>query len=295
MIEREGAWPQLPRPPNVKFYQVVDRAIGKWSVAIEGNDIERKQKAARKMYAALLVRALAYDGADVAVITYKSTKEWIIENCFVPRWLKLAHFGDVNGTNEFGSVRALFVIGRPLPQAEDVSRQAEALFGKYIVKRDYVKDKGHIPIERDAAGNTAVEVQTWRHPDRIAEKLRWQVCEASIIQAVGRARAGRRRPGEPLDIHLWTDVPVPELGTVIPVLWSEVSVGLDGVMLATEGVWLESLTDAELAYRGLVKVTTLKQERWRRGGGLDKSPPPPSSACATTGADKALPPAAPSS
>ena len=113
-----------------------------------------------------------------------------------------------------------------------------------------------------------MEVQTWRRPDRWREKLRWQVCEASIIQAVGRARAGRRRPGEPLDIHLWTDVPVPELGTGDPraVERSEHRVSM-ALMLATEGVWLESLTDAELAYRGLVKAATLKQERWRRGGG----------------------------
>jgi hypothetical protein len=187
----------------------------------------------------------------------------------VPSWLKLAHFGDVNGTNEFGEVSALFVVGRPLPKAEDVTRQAEALFGKYVVERDYVKGRGHIPIERDAARNTAVEVQTWVHPDRMAEKLRWQVCEASIIQAVGRARAGLRKPGEPLDIHLWTDVPVPELRAVIPVLWNEVAVGLDGVMLATGGVWLESLTDAELAYPGLVKANTLKTERRRRGGGVE--------------------------
>ena len=33
--------------------------------------------------------------------TYKEhEKEWIHRDCFVPRWLKLAHFGDVNGTNE---------------------------------------------------------------------------------------------------------------------------------------------------------------------------------------------------
>ena len=36
-------------------------------------------------------------------------------------------------------------------------------------------------------------------------------------------------------------------------------------------MWLGSLTDAELAYPGLVKVPTLKQERWRHGGGLKVS------------------------
>ena len=59
--------------------------------------------------------------------------------------------------------------------------------------------------------------------------------EARLIQAVGRARAGLRGANDPLDIHLWTDVPLPELGPVEPVLWGELEGGLDGLMLATGG------------------------------------------------------------
>jgi len=55
---------------------------------------------------------------------------------------------------------------------------------------------------------------------------------------VGRARAGLRSEDEPLDIHLWTDVPVPELGPVEPVLWEDVAGDLDGLMLASGGVWI---------------------------------------------------------
>jgi hypothetical protein len=41
-----------------------------------------------------------------------------------------------------------------------------------------------------------------------------------------------RDASNPLDIHRWSDLPVPELGPVEPVLWSEVGAGLDGLMLA---------------------------------------------------------------
>ena len=80
---------------------------------------------------------------------------------------------------------------------------------------------------------------------------------------MGRARAGLRGPDEPLDIHLWTDVPLPELGPVEPVLWSELEAGLDGLMLATGGVWLENVTDAATAYKELFTANTLKQARKR--------------------------------
>ena len=96
--------------------------------------------------------------------------------------------------------------------------------------------QGRIPIIPDAEGNNCILVDVWEHPHPMAERLRRQITEAAIIQAVGRARAGLREAGEPLDIHLWTDVPVPELGPVEPVLWSELEAGLDGLMLAAGGV-----------------------------------------------------------
>jgi hypothetical protein len=108
-----------------------------------------------------------------------------------------------------------------------VTQQAEALFGAAIPEpeRNYVEDEGAIPIAPDAAGNNAILVKRYRHPDPMAELLRWQVCEAGIIQAVGRARGILRTAADPLDIWLLTDVPVPEIGKVVPVLWGEIAPG----------------------------------------------------------------------
>ena len=65
-----GKWQQLPRLQNTRVFQIVDRTLSKTSVAIEGNEkeVERKQKAARRMYAALLMKALEYGGAPVGAI-----------------------------------------------------------------------------------------------------------------------------------------------------------------------------------------------------------------------------------
>jgi hypothetical protein len=59
---------------------------------------------------------------------------------------------------------------------------------------------------------------------------------------------------------------LPELGLVEPVLWSEVDAGLDGLMLATGGVWLECIPDAVRAYPGLFTADDLKSARKTREG-----------------------------
>ena len=162
-------------------------------------------------------------------------------------------------------MRALFVIGRPLASAEAITRMTEALFGDYIGERAYrARPKhGRIPIVPDAAGNNTVLVDVWEHADPRAELVRRQVTEAALLQAVGRARAGLRGADDPLDVHLWTDVPLPELGPVEPVLWGELEGGLDALMMATGGVWLESVPHAAKAYPELFTAETLKKARTR--------------------------------
>ena len=261
-------WPQLRRPASVRVMQVVDSAFAKSAIAVEGEDRETKAKAARRAYAAVLAQALAYGGADVAVITYKSTRVWIEQNCFVPDWLKLAHYGDVTGTNILEDVRALFEVGRPQPPPEAMARMAEALFGHYVAEREYVLGRGLIPIEPTEDGYNAVEVMLHRHRQPKVHRLLRQVREWALIQAEGRARAGLRKPETPLDIYRWHDVPLPELGPVIMQRRDEVLAGgLDAVMLAAGGARLDNRADAEKAYPKLVKAEALKKDRQKRGVG----------------------------
>jgi hypothetical protein len=271
-------WEQLPRPPNVRRLQCVNRTFSKQAVAVEGKglktksarqDLERRTKSARRVYAAVLMRALEYGGADVGVIIYKSTRDWIEKNCFVPEWLKLLHWGSVTGTNTLQRVRALFVIGRPLASQEAITRQAEALFGVYIPQRDYVTQRERIWIVPDAVGNNTIRVDVLEHSHPMVERLRRQVTKGGIIQAEGRARAGLREAGEPLDIHLWTDEPVPELGPVEPVLRDELEIGPDGLML-TQGAWLRNIPDAARAFEGVFTADALKKAR-ARGGRMNEA------------------------
>ena len=182
----------------------------------------------------------------------------------MPSWLTLTHHGDITGTNALENVRALFVVGRTLPPVEAITRQAEALYGHHIAKRNYRRRSDASRLWRTRRANNFIEVEVWKHPIMNAELLRAQTCEGGLIQAAGRARAGMRKAGEPLDIHLWTDVPLPALGPVAPALWDEVATDLDGVMLASGGVWLENIRTRSRPTRDCSRPTV--SSRLERGG-----------------------------
>jgi hypothetical protein len=263
-------WQQLARPASVRLRQCLDRTFSKEAIAPEGKDKERKADAAWQVYAGVLANSLEYGGSDAGVIVYKSTEDWIKKNCVVPDWIKFAHWGDVTGSNALREVRALYVIGRPLPKDEVMTLQAEALFGERIQERNYIEREhgGVIPVVPTPSGDTCAHVSVRTHPHPMAERLRRQIVEGSIIHAVGRARAGSRKDNEPLDIHLWTNVPVPELGPVEPVFGDDIEVGPDALMLAAEGVWLENTADAARAFPKLFTANALRLARSRAGTGV---------------------------
>jgi hypothetical protein len=265
-------WPQLPRPENVRFFQMVDRTLSKYAIAVESKtnnkqELERKADAARRVYGSLLMKAIEYGGRDVGVVIYKSTEEWIKSNCFVPPWIKIMHHGDVTGTNILEEVAALFEIGRNQPPPEALALQAEALFGAYVERREYyVQRKARIPIVPDKGGHSAIQVSLHQFRETVTRALLWQSREGASLQTVGRARAGLRDALNPLDAYRWNDLPLPELGPVEPVLWSEVDAGLDGVMVGSAGVWLHSIPDAVKAFPGLFLTDGLKSARRARSG-----------------------------
>ena len=76
-------------------------------------------------------------------------------------------------------------------------------------------ENGHTRwYERIVAGvrlatGAGIAVDHVRHPDPVAEALRWQACEAQLLQAIGRLRALRRTAETPFFLDLITDVPLP--------------------------------------------------------------------------------------
>lgn len=118
-------------------------------------------------------------GPDVLVVTYKGAEE-LLKAGPLPDNAAVEHFNNLRGINAYQDVRAIIVVGRPLPDEKDIQRQAERMAGR--------------PLDQD---------------DPLVKAVRWSICEAELLQVIARARGIRRTEANPLDVLLLGDVPLP--------------------------------------------------------------------------------------
>jgi hypothetical protein len=126
--------------------------------------------------------------------------------------------------------------------------QAEVIFGEvpfslgdaYFQKKDV-----GLTVTEDAKGNS---VQMEYHPDRNSEIMRWLICEAELIQCIGRARGVNRTTDTPLQIDIIGTVPLPFMVNEV-MNWSEAKPEPVDIM-AGRGVVL----DCDQSAKGAAKV-----------------------------------------
>jgi hypothetical protein len=246
--------------PHVRVRQVVDRSFahkvmverdideehrdGQKTAGKRQNDAARSNAA--KIRARLITDALRrYGGQEVLAIVPKAVEtQW--GQGWLPDWLHIRHHGAVVGLDSFGDVRAVYSVGRILPPSWALEVEAGALTGSAVEEIGYRQEKRLIRL----VDGSAVEVETTVHPDPLCDRLRWQRTEAGQVQGPwGRGRPSNRTADTPLDVVLWSDVPLPELGPVEAELWEGPT--LDGQMLA-QGVWIESASDAAKVWPDIV-------------------------------------------
>ena len=87
---------------------------------------------------------------------------------------------------------------------------------------------------RDGSG---VGVLADQHPDAMAEAVRLQICEAEVVQAIGRGRAINRTAETPLDIDILYNVVLPGITVDEVINWKApsllIATGGHGVMLTS--------------------------------------------------------------
>ena len=131
----------------------------------------------------------------------------------LPDTVEIAHFNAITGLNAWSNVRLLLVIGRTEPPVREVERIAGILF-ETEVQKVQPDENGHVRYPRIRRGirmrtGRGIAVQGPCHPDPQVEALRWAICEAELIQAIGRARGVNRTAADPLDIDILTNVCLP--------------------------------------------------------------------------------------
>ncbi len=176
------------------------------------------------------------------VICQMKVDEWLA-CCGLPQGITVEHYNDVSGIDDYRDVRLLVLVGRTAPGPGAIETMAAALSGAQPVACSsadgrfawYPRVKRGIRL----ADGRGIETQGDRHPDDFVEAVRWQVHEAELMQAIGRARGINRTALTPLDVDLLFDSCLPVTVNEV-VTWKPPSLLVE---TAAEGVMLTSPVD----------------------------------------------------
>ncbi len=231
------------------------------------SEVGRNREAVRR---ALLLRFIQAGRAETLVVVQKDMAEWLRAGG-LPDGLTVAHFNAIAGLDGFKGVRLLVVIGRTLPNVVEVEAMSGAITGLQGVKTAQ-PEKGprwydRVPLALRMADGTGRAIEGDRHPDPVAEAVRWQIAEAEVLQAIGRARAVNRTAADPVEIEVWNGLALPL--TVDEVMqWDDVPQGYeadmaaDGMALSSPSdmaaVWPKAWGTAEAARQWLNRLTSVQ-------------------------------------
>ncbi len=166
----------------------------------------------------IAIRASQYK--SVLVVTQKEFED-SLKSIGLSGNVEIAHFNSTRGIDRWRGVEYVLVIGRTLPGPEAAEALAEALTG------------------RPATAHPRPWYVGGRHPDASTEAARWSVCEAELVQVIGRGRAINRSTDNPVLIEVLNDVPLP-IPVNETVAWAVPS-RLD--VMTSRGVILENNAD----------------------------------------------------
>ncbi|MDO9713769.1 hypothetical protein Q7A36_36000, partial [Paracraurococcus sp. LOR1-02] len=248
--------------PHMRVHQVLG-GFGKTSIVPHPETSEDESRRFNRIAELRDFIALRTGGARTLVVTYEGLEPHFAD---LPG-VETAHFNDIAGRDEWGpqlgrpGVRYLFVIGRPLPAPEDTRRLAAALTGRPVPAGQLARVTRGATM-RDGTG-AGVPVRAYADPD--LEAVRAAICDAELVQVIGRGRGINRTAADPLEVYLLAgDVlaPVP-LATLTR--WEDVAPGPVECM-AARGVVLASATDAARAYPDLFPTAEAAKKALQRSG-----------------------------
>jgi putative DNA primase/helicase len=161
------------------------------------------------------------------------------------------HFNGLSGLDKWGDIGCLIVLGRTLPAPATVEGLCAALTGQMPIAAAEGSGWWYGTEERRIrlAGGRTHAVPGEVHADPTAEAIRWSICEAELIQAMGRGRGANRTAENPLQIDLLTDVVLPV--TVAELVdWQDLRPTRRDLM-AARGVVLENAADMAACFPDL--------------------------------------------
>lgn len=238
--------------PHMRVRQVVDRTYSLAMLdperASDPEEVQRRKNNLRDLRVRIdaEARRVRHRG-KLLVVAQKAIEEALHALGPLPPNVETAHHNAVAGRDEWRDVAGLVLVGRTLPAPGSVGAMAEALSGSHVPLLAPWYQRTDATRETLAGAELA---EADRHPDPLAEAIRWQICEGELVQIIGRGRGVNRTAANPLDVLVLCDVPLP-----LPVAETVTSASLDPTlperMLAEGGAVFEAPGDAARAYPGL--------------------------------------------
>jgi putative DNA primase/helicase len=214
---------------------VVVRQVLKAPVSAE-RLIKTKSDVNRTALRRYVLRRWIEIGRQPALVICQMDYEKWLTSSKLPENIAVEHFNNIAGLDDYKDVRLLILIGRVIPGPEVVETYAGVLTGEEPKKLPhgswYKKVRRGIRLP-DGSG---VAVDCDEHPDPMAEMVRFQLCEAEMVQALGRGRGINRTPETPPDIDIVADVCLPITVNEVSMWWTQrpspmVEAAADGVVL----------------------------------------------------------------
>jgi len=216
LIEAEAA------QPHVTIRQVTDRPFGAASITPSDRAPETAQTYARSTRARLM-RYIEGRAAELGGRLLVIGQEALISTMRaegLPEDIETVHFNALSGSDVWRDVRGIVIIGRTMPAPSDVEARAEILSRAEPMRSDgwYPLVPGFLNMQGTGKGPAVarrrgkvqpVAYGTERHPDALAEAIRWSICEGEVMQAIGRGRGVNRTADTPLAVDILTAIPMP--------------------------------------------------------------------------------------
>ena len=176
------------------------------------------------------------------VVTYKDIEHHFAK---IPG-VATGHFNALRGIDAHRNVGAVFIIGRPLPDFNELRTMAMALTGLPVpIETPHKEFRGLVMAN---GSNRSIEVRAYADPT--LEMLRSAITDAEVIDNVGRARAvNRTSPDDGVHVYLMTDVVTPLPVTTLN-NWSNLRLS-PVARMAASGCVLHCSVDAQKVYPDL--------------------------------------------
>ncbi|GLS33795.1 hypothetical protein SAMN04488498_12381 [Mesorhizobium albiziae] len=260
--------------PHTRVIQATDAKNSKTALVTadeDGETVRAAKATKRRKLMEVVERLSGPEKKSVGFISYKGVQDSEEVRDAVSRLraqgrnVLTGHFGALRGQNMMEHVDVLVIAGRQLPDARDVEGLAGALFYDQpeAVAAGGIGTTGRFYMLR---GGELVEGLAEEHTDPTVEKVRRQITEAELIQAIGRGRGVRRGVSDPLTVVVLGSTPIPGVIVDELVKTEDLEPGRVELLWAREGAYLENARQAFAAFPGVWDTEENARKDYQRRG-----------------------------